>query len=64
MVAPENDKTLSIALPTIEQVPRRVAIVQRKSKFQAAMGALEGQLFTDMILTESVALRITEAFGI
>ncbi len=64
LVAPKNDKTLSIALPTIEQVPRRVAIVQRKSKFQAAMGALEGQLFTDMILTESVALRITEAFGI
>lgn len=59
-----NDKTLSIPLSTIEKVPRRVAIVQRKSKYQAALGALAGQLFTDMILTESVALRITEALGI
>lgn len=59
-----NDKALSIPLSTIEKVPRRVAIVQRKSKYQAALGALAGQLFTDMILTESVALRITEALGI
>lgn len=64
LVDETNDKTLSIPLTTIEKVPRRVAIVQRKSKFQAALGALNGQLFTDMILTESVALRITEALGI
>lgn len=64
LVSKENDKTLSIPLKTIRQVPRRLAIVQRKSKFQAALGALEGNLFTDMILTESVALRITEALGI
>lgn len=64
LVTPANDKTLSVPLAQIEQVPRRVAIVQRKSKFQAAIGALEGQLFTDIIMTESVALRITEAFGI
>lgn len=64
LVGTDNDKTLSISLPIIKQVPRRVAIVQRKSKYQAAMGALAGQLFTDMILTESVALRITEALNI
>ncbi|MDO4903662.1 MAG: sugar-binding domain-containing protein [Limosilactobacillus sp.] len=60
LVSKENDKTLSIPLETIKQVPRRIAIVQRKSKYQAALGALHGELFTDMILTESVALRITE----
>ena len=64
LVSPENDKTLSIPLDQIMRVPRRLAIVQRKSKFQAARGALEGKLFTDMILTESVALRITDALGI
>lgn len=64
LVSEGNDKTLSIPLKSIRQVPRRLAIVQRKSKFQAALGALEGNLFTDMILTESVALRITEALGI
>lgn len=64
LVDSHNDKTLSIPLSAIESVPRRVAIVQRKSKYQAALGALAGQLFTDMILTESVALRITEALGI
>ena len=64
LVSPENDKTLSIPLDQIMRVPRRLAIVQRKSKFHAARGALEGKLFTDMILTESVALRITDALGI
>lgn len=64
LVDAANDKTLSIPLSAIERVPRRVAIVQRKSKYQAALGALAGQLFTDMILTESVALRITEALDI
>lgn len=64
LVDAANDKTLSIPLSAIERVPRRVAIVQRKSKYQAALGALAGQLFTDMILTESVALRITETLNI
>lgn len=64
LVDSANDKTLSIPLSAIERVPRRVAVVQRKSKYQAALGALAGQLFTDMILTESVALRITEALDI
>ena len=64
LVGPGTDKTLSISLAAIEKIPRRIAIVQRKSKYQAAMGALAGQLFTDMIMTESVAIRITEALDI
>lgn len=60
LIHPNNDKTLSIPLNKILNVPIRFAIVQRKSKYQAALGALHGGLFTDMILTESIALRIIE----
>lgn len=60
LIHPTNDKTLSIPLNKILNVPIRFAIVQRKSKYQAALGALRGGLFTDMILTESIALRIIE----
>lgn len=63
LVTPQTDKTLSISLDKILKVPRRIAIVQRKSKYQSALGALRGNLFTDMILTESVALRISEALN-
>ena len=60
LIHPNNDKTLSISLNKILNVSRRFAVVQRKSKYQAALGALRGGLFTDMILTESIALRIIE----
>lgn len=60
LIHPRHDKTLSIPLNKILAVPQRVAVVQRKAKYQAALGALRGRLFTDMILTESIALRIAE----
>lgn len=60
LIHPTYDKTLSISLNKILNVPKRIAIVQRKSKYQAALGALRGNLFTDIILTESIALRIAK----
>lgn len=53
-----HDTTFSIPLETIRQVPRRFGIIKRKSKYQAALGALRGELFTDLIITESIALLI------
>lgn len=60
LIHPNDDKTLSIPLNKILNVPKRLAIIQQKSKYQAVLGALRGSLFTDIILTESIALRITE----
>ena len=53
-----NDTTFSIPLGTILQVPRRFGIIKRKSKYKAALGALRGGLFTDVVITESIALLI------
>lgn len=61
LIEDKKDKTFSLPLQQILQVPRRLAIVQRKTKYRAALGALRGGLFTDMILTESVALLIRDA---
>ncbi|KRK80396.1 sugar-binding transcriptional regulator [Companilactobacillus nodensis] len=54
----DDDKTLSIPLDNILNVSRRFAIVQSKAKYKAALGALRGDFFTDMVMTEAIALRL------
>lgn len=54
----DDDKTLSIPLSSILNVSRRFAIVQSKAKYKAALGALRGDFFTDMVMTEAIALRL------
>lgn len=53
-----NDKTFGIEVATLQAVPKRFGIVKRKSKAQATLGALRGNFFTDLIITEAVALLI------
>lgn len=53
-----NDKTFGIDTETILAVPRRLAVVKSKFKSRAALGALRGHLFTDVIMDESNANRI------
>lgn len=55
----EKDSTaFSTPLENILNVPRRFGIVTRKSKTNAVLGALRGGFFTDLITTESIALKI------
>ncbi|WP_125588540.1 sugar-binding transcriptional regulator [Companilactobacillus jidongensis] len=54
----DDDKTLSMPLDNILNVSRRFAIVQSKAKYKAALGALRGEFFTDMVMTEAIALRL------
>ncbi|MEM0513462.1 sugar-binding domain-containing protein [Limosilactobacillus fermentum] len=49
-----NDKTFSLPLEQILQVPRRFAVVQAS----AALGALRWGFFTDMIFTETIAIKV------
>lgn len=58
LVEPKNDKALAAPLKVIMEVPHRFAIVLRRSKYRAALGALRGGLFTDLVLSEDNALRI------
>lgn len=53
-----TDKCLSLPLETILAVPRRFATVQGKSKYRAALGALRGGFFTDLVINEATAIRI------
>lgn len=53
-----SDKTFGIPLNTVLSVPRRFGVVQSKFKARATLGALRGKLFTDLVMDESVALRI------
>lgn len=49
-----NDKTFSLPLEQILQVPRHFAVVQAF----AALGALRWGFFTDMIFTETIAMKV------
>lgn len=53
-----SDKAFGIPLNTVLSVPRRFGVVQSKFKAQATLGALRGHFFTDLVMDESVALRI------
>ncbi|PZO96372.1 sugar-binding transcriptional regulator [Streptococcus halichoeri] len=56
----DSDCTFGIDLATIFKVPKRICVVRSKFKSQATIGALRGRLFTDLILTESVARRLLD----
>lgn len=58
LVDQEHDKTFSLPLEQILRVPHRMAVVQRRSKASAVLGALRGGFFTDMILTEAIAIKL------
>lgn len=53
-----SDKAFGIPLTSVLAVPRRFGVVQSKFKAKATLGALRGELFTDLVMDESVALRI------
>ncbi|MBS9337559.1 sugar-binding transcriptional regulator [Fructobacillus parabroussonetiae] len=55
---PDSDKTVGLSLNTILSVPKRIGVVRSKAKFKAAIGALNGQFLTDLIMSESLAYRI------
>ncbi|WP_047999216.1 sugar-binding transcriptional regulator [Lactiplantibacillus herbarum] len=60
MLNTEHDKLFGARLATIMQVPVRFAVVKNKFKSQALLGALRGQLLTDVITDEAVANRVLQ----
>lgn len=56
----EKDKTFGLALPDILNIPKRVAICNSKFKAEACLGALNGHLFTKLIVDEKSALKIMQ----
>lgn len=63
LVNEENDKAFAAPLADLLKVPRRFCVVLRRSKYKAALGALRGGFFTDVILSEANALRIANLIG-
>jgi DNA-binding transcriptional regulator LsrR (DeoR family) len=53
-----HDTTFGLDLNTILQTPVRLALVKSRFKTRALLGALRGNLFTDIITNEMVAQRI------
>ncbi|MFV0555924.1 MAG: sugar-binding transcriptional regulator [Lactovum sp.] len=58
LIKAEEDCVFGVDLKTILQTPNRVGIVKSKFKTRATLGALRGQFFTELIISESVAYRI------
>ncbi len=54
----DSDKLFGASIDTILAVPTRLAIVKSKFKSRALLGALRGNLITDVITNESVANRV------
>lgn len=59
----KSDKTFGVDLQTILATPRRVGVIKSKFKTNAALGALRGNMLTDLITNESIAQRILLADG-
>lgn len=53
-----SDKTLGLPLPALLNVRFRFGVIQDNKKVHATLGALRGGFFTDLVLTEDIALRI------
>ncbi|KRL05369.1 hypothetical protein FD46_GL000770 [Liquorilactobacillus oeni DSM 19972] len=58
---PTKDTTLSIDLQSIMATPRKFGILKSRFKTNAALGALRGNILTDLIMDESIAQRILSA---
>lgn len=59
----KNDKTFGIPIDTVLATTRRVGIVKSKFKARALLGALRGELLTDIITNEGVANRVLLEMG-
>ncbi len=54
----QHDKVFGASIDSILATPHRVGIVKSKFKARALLGALRGQLLTDVITNEAVANRV------
>lgn len=59
-----QDKTFGANLENILATPRRLGIVNTNFKTQATLGALRGNFFTDLLITEALAERILIEIGV
>lgn len=57
-----SDKTLGLPVSTLLAVKRRFGVIKDKQKVTPALGALRGHFFTDLVLSEGVAVRILNAY--
>ncbi|WEV53944.1 hypothetical protein OZX65_04235 [Leuconostocaceae bacterium ESL0723] len=57
----QSDKVVGVSLANILQVPKRICLVHNPHKKAAIIGALKGQLITDLVLNESLAYEILNA---
>lgn len=56
------DKTFGLSLDDIFAIPKRIAISNSKFKAEACLGALNGEFFTQLIVDEKTALKITQFY--
>lgn len=56
----DQDKTFGLSLTDIFKIPNRVAICNSKFKAEACLGALNGNLFSQLIIDEKSALKIMQ----
>lgn len=54
----KNDTVAGLSLEEILTTPRRVGVVRSKFKTNAALGALRGEMLTDIVMSEGIAQRI------
>ena len=55
-----NDHVFGLPLEQILATPRRIGIVKNKFKKEATLGALRANIFTDLIISETLARFILE----
>ncbi|AEV94569.1 sugar-binding transcriptional regulator [Pediococcus claussenii] len=58
---PTEDTTFGVPLSDILKTPRRFGVLKSRFKTDAALGALRGNMLTDIVLDESIAHRILSA---
>lgn len=60
-LVPECDTIVGVPLNKIMATPRRFGVIKSKFKAYAALGALRGNLLTDLVMDEGIAQRILTA---
>lgn len=58
VLTPQKDKLFGASMDTLLQVPNRIGVVKSKFKARAMLGALRGNLLTEIITNEAVANRV------
>lgn len=56
----QHDKAFGLELRDVLNIPHRLAICNNKFKAKACLGALNGNLFTDLIIDEKTALTVIQ----